>query len=157
MHFIDCHLTEPKRTLQRRSAQQWFPRIGLFAIQAISLGSCWRPIKFLTSSHPCGHLSIIPNSQIHNVEKWTFLSHFRKKDFFVISHEHKDRLFVVIWPKNSWTYKILAQNRSDKNRALLKNKIFWNLTVVKSFLRERYTRYIYSILKVVRWILSRYT
>ena len=32
------------------------------------------------------------------VEKWKFLSHFRRKDFFVISHEHKDRFFVVIWP-----------------------------------------------------------
>ena len=26
------------------------------------------------------------------------LSHFRQKDFFLISHEHKDGFFVVIWP-----------------------------------------------------------
>ena len=43
----------------------------------------------------------IPNSQIHKVEKWKILSHFPRKDFFVISHEHKDRFFVVIWPKKS--------------------------------------------------------
>ena len=27
---------------------------------------------FLTSSHPCGRLSKIPNSQIHKVKKWIF-------------------------------------------------------------------------------------
>ena len=48
---------------------QSFPRIGLFVVQAISLGLCRRPIEFLTSSHPCRRLSKIPNSQIHKVKK----------------------------------------------------------------------------------------
>ena len=56
-------------------------------VQVISLGPCRRPIEFLTSWYPCGHLSKIPNSQI--------------KDFFVISHGHKYRFFVVIWPKKT--------------------------------------------------------
>ena len=34
--------------------------------------------------------------------------------------------------KNSRTYKILAQNWSDKSRALLKKSKFWNLTIIKS-------------------------
>ena len=43
-------------------------------------------------------MSKIPNSQIHKVEKWKFLCNFPRKDFFIISHEHKDGFFVVIWP-----------------------------------------------------------
>ena len=70
-------------------------------VRAISLGPCRRPIEYLTSSHPCGRLSKIPNSQIHKVKKWKILSNFRRKDFFVISHERKDRFFVVIWPKKT--------------------------------------------------------
>ena len=64
-------LTEPRRALQPKGTQ-WFPRIGLFVVQAISLGPCRRPIEFLTSLHPCGRLSRIQNSQIHKVEKWFF-------------------------------------------------------------------------------------
>ena len=90
-------LTEPRWALQPQGTQ-WFSRIGLFVVQAISLGPCRRPIKVLTSLHPCGRLSKIPNSQIHKVEKWKILSNFPRKDFFVICHEHRDRFFVVIWP-----------------------------------------------------------
>ena len=97
MHFS---LTEPRWPLQPRGTQ-WFLRIGLFVVRAISLGPCRRPIEYLTSSHPCGRLSKIPNSQIHKVKKWKILSNFRQKDFFVISHERKDRFFVVIWPKKT--------------------------------------------------------
>ena len=35
------------------------------------------------------------------IEKWKKLSRFRQKDFFVISHEDKDRFFVVIWPQKT--------------------------------------------------------
>ena len=91
-------LTEPRRALQPKGTQ-WFTRIELFAVQAISLGTCRRPIEFLTSLHPCRRLSKIPNFQIHKVEKWKILSHFWRKDFFINSHEHKDRFFVVICPK----------------------------------------------------------
>ena len=70
-------------------------------VQAIILGPYRRPIEFLTSWHPCGRLSKIPNSQIHKVKKWKILSNFRRKDFFVISHGHKDRFFVVIRPKKT--------------------------------------------------------
>ena len=84
-------LTEPKRALQPKGTQ-WFPRIELFGVQAISLGPCRRPIEFLTSSYPCGGLSKIPNSQIHKVEKWKNLCQFQRKDFFVISHEHRDAM-----------------------------------------------------------------
>ena len=59
---------------------------------------------FMTSSHPCERLSKIPNSQIHKVEKWKMLSHFRKKNVFVISHEHKDRFFEVIRPKKTYRH-----------------------------------------------------
>ena len=97
LQFSSIGLTEPRRALQPKGTQ-WFPWIGLFVVHAISLGPCRRPIEFLTSSHPCGCLSKIPNGQIHKVEKWKFLSHFRLKDFFVISHEDKDRFFEVIWP-----------------------------------------------------------
>ena len=38
-------------------------------VQAINLGPCRRPNEFLTSLHPCGCLSKIPNSQIHKVKK----------------------------------------------------------------------------------------
>ena len=69
--------------------------------QAISLGPCRRPIEFLTSWHPCGGLSKIPNSQIHKVKKWKILSNFPWKDFFVISHGNKGRFFVVIRPKKT--------------------------------------------------------
>ena len=105
-HQIICNykpLTEPRWAIQPQGTQ-WFSRIGLFVVQAISLGPCRRPIEFLTSSHPCGRLSKIPNSQIHKVKKWKFLSHFRRKDFFVISHEHKDRFLVVIWPKKNFRH-----------------------------------------------------
>ena len=107
--FIHCRngnshglllLTEPRWPLQPRGTQ-WFLRIGLFVVRAISLGPCRRPIEYLTSLHPCGRLSKIPNSQIHKVKKWKILSNFRRKDFFVISHERKDRFFVVIWPKKT--------------------------------------------------------
>ena len=64
LHF----LTEPRRALQPKGTQ-WFPRIGLFVVRAISLGPCRRPIEFLTSSHPCRRLSKIPNSQFHKVKK----------------------------------------------------------------------------------------
>ena len=40
-------LTEPRWALQPQGTQ-WFPRIGLFVVQAISLGDCRRPIEFLT-------------------------------------------------------------------------------------------------------------
>ena len=90
-------LTEPRRALQPKGTQ-WFPWIGLFVIQANSLVPCRRLIEFLTSSHPCGRLSKIQNSQIHKVEIWKFLSNFPRKDFSVISHEHKDKFFVVIRP-----------------------------------------------------------
>ena len=83
-------LTEPRRALQPKGTQ-WFPRIGLFEVQAINLGPCRRPLEFLTSLQHCKHLSKIPNSQIIKVEKWKILSHFRPKDFSVISHEHKDK------------------------------------------------------------------
>ena len=43
------YLTTPRRALQPKGTQ-WFPRIGLFVVQAISLGPCRRPIEFLTSS-----------------------------------------------------------------------------------------------------------
>ena len=99
-HFCQDLLTEPRRTLQPKCTQ-WFPRIGLFVVQAISLGPCRRPIEFLPPRTPAGFCHKFPNSQIHNVEKWKFLSHFRRKDYFVISHEHKDRFFVVIWPKKT--------------------------------------------------------
>ena len=39
-----------------------FPRIGLFVVQAISLGPCRGPIEFLTSSHLYGRLPKILNS-----------------------------------------------------------------------------------------------
>ena len=94
------HLTEPRWALQPQGTK-WFSRIGLFVVQVIILGLCRRPIEFLTSWHPCGRLSKIPNSQIHKVEKWKILSNFRRKDFFVISHGHKGRFFVVIWPKKT--------------------------------------------------------
>ena len=97
---IRKYLTEPRWPLQPRGTQ-WFLRIGLFVVRAISLGPCRRPIEYLTSSHPCGRLSKIPNSQIHKVKKWKILSNFRRKDFFVISHGHKDRFFVVIRPKKT--------------------------------------------------------
>ena len=54
LHFPHCslylltYLTEPSRALQPKSTQG-FPRIGLFVVQAISLGGC-RPIDFLTLS-----------------------------------------------------------------------------------------------------------
>ena len=38
-------------------------------------------------------------SQIHKVEKWFFFGKFPRKNFFVISHEYKDRFFLVIRPK----------------------------------------------------------
>ena len=98
---IRYYLTEPRRALQPPKGTQWFPRIGLFVVQAISLGPCRRPIEFLTSSNPWGHFSKITNFQIHKIEKWKFLSPFRPKDFFVISHEHKDSFFEVIWPKKN--------------------------------------------------------
>ena len=41
-------LTEPRRALQPQGTQ-WFPRIGLFVVQAISLGPYRWPIEFLTS------------------------------------------------------------------------------------------------------------
>ena len=63
--------TEPRWALQPQSTQ-WFPRIGLFVVQAISLGPCRWLIEFLTSSHPCGRLSEIQNSQTQKVEKWKF-------------------------------------------------------------------------------------
>ena len=65
---LTLNLTEPRWAIQPQGTQ-WFSRIGLFVVQAISLGPCRRPIEFLTSSHPCGRLSKIPNSQIHKVEK----------------------------------------------------------------------------------------
>ena len=43
-------LTEPRWPLQPRGTQ-WFLRIGLFVVRAISLGPCRRPIEFLTTSH----------------------------------------------------------------------------------------------------------
>ena len=49
---IICHLiwrlTEPRWALQPQGTQ-WFPRIGLFVVQAISLGPYRWPIEFLTS------------------------------------------------------------------------------------------------------------
>ena len=92
--------TEPRWAIQPQGTH-WFSRIGLFVVQAIILGPYRRPIEFLTSWHPCGRLSKIPNSQIHKVKKWKILSNFRRKDFFVISHGHKDRFFVVIRPKKT--------------------------------------------------------
>ena len=103
MYKLDiCHhaLTKPRWALQPQGTQ-WFLRIGLFMVQAISLGPCRTPIEVLTSSHPCGRLSKIPNSQIHKVEKWKILSNFPRKDFFVISHEHEDRFFILIWPRKT--------------------------------------------------------
>ena len=64
--------------------------IRLFVVQAISLGPCRRPIEFLTSSHPFGYLSKIPNFHFHKVEKWKFRSPFQRRVLFVISHEHKN-------------------------------------------------------------------
>ena len=102
LHFVEYGniLTEPRRALQPKGTQ-WFPRIGHFVVQAISLGPCRRLIEFLTSSYPFGRLSKIPNSQIHKVKKWKILINFWRKDFFVISHEHKDRFSVVIWPQKT--------------------------------------------------------
>ena len=74
---LEMALTEPRWPLQPRGTQ-WFLRIGLFAVQAISLGTCRRPIEFLTSSHPCRHFSKIPNFQIHKVVKWQILSPFQR-------------------------------------------------------------------------------
>ena len=85
---LSLKLTEPRRALQPKGTQ-WFPRIGLFVVQVITLGPCRRPIEFLTSSHPCGRLSKIQNSQFLKAEKWKLLSHFPQKDFFAISHAHQ--------------------------------------------------------------------
>ena len=41
---IQTRLTEPRRALQPKGTQ-WFPRIGLFVVQAIILGPCRRPIS----------------------------------------------------------------------------------------------------------------
>ena len=71
VYFWPYLLTEPRWAPQPQGTQ-WFPRIGLFVVQAISLAPCRWPIEFLTSSHPCGHLSKIPNSQIHKVGKLKF-------------------------------------------------------------------------------------
>ena len=51
INAIHKSLTEPRRALQHMG-NQWFPRIGLFVVQAISLSPCRRSIEFLTSSHP---------------------------------------------------------------------------------------------------------
>ena len=85
---IQYYLTEPRRALQPKGTQ-WFPLIGLFVVQAISLGPCRRLIEFLISSNSCG-----PKFQIHKVEKWKILS-----PFFIISHEQKRQFFEVIWQK----------------------------------------------------------
>ena len=84
---INYNLTEPRRALQPKGTQ-WFPWIGHFVVQAISLGPRRRPIEFLTSSHPFMRLSKISNSQIHKVKKWKNLSHFRhisivRRDLFL--------------------------------------------------------------------------
>ena len=52
-------------------------------------------IEFLTSSHPW------VSQKSHKVKNWKFLSNFRRKDFFIISHGHKARFFVVIRPKKT--------------------------------------------------------
>ena len=51
---FETNLTEPSRALQNT---QWFPRIGLFVVQAIILGPFRRNIEFLNSFHPYQHLS----------------------------------------------------------------------------------------------------
>jgi hypothetical protein len=68
-------------------ANQWFPQIGLFEVQAISLGPCRRPTEFLTSPQPCGRLSEIPYFKIHKVEKWKFEAPIEKKVFYAWSQK----------------------------------------------------------------------
>ena len=46
--FSKVLLTEPRWPLQPKGTQ-WFLRIGLFVVRAISLGPCRRPIEYLTS------------------------------------------------------------------------------------------------------------
>ena len=91
--MVECFsiLNRAKKSPTTRPTTQWFHRIGLFVVQAISLGPCRRPVEFLTSLHHCGRLSKIPNFQIHKVEKQKNLSPFRRKDFFVIYHERAQR------------------------------------------------------------------
>ena len=101
MHF----LTEPRRALQPKGTQ-WFRQIGLFVVQAISLGPCRRSIAFFTSSQSCRRFSKISNFQIHKVEKWKILGPFWQRVFFVIFHEHKDNFFWSVSAKtkvsNEW-------------------------------------------------------
>ena len=119
-------LTESRRTLQPKGTW-WFPRIGLFGVQAISLGPFRGPIEFLTSLHPCRCLSKIPNLQIQKVEKWKILSPLHQKDFFVISYKHKEKFFVVIWPTRTLGQIFrLTQKQSDRSRALLEHQNFEN-------------------------------
>ena len=62
-------LTEPRSALQPKSTQR-FPRIGLFLVQAISLGPCRRPIEFLTSSHPYVHEKLQRNPSVGSCLKF---------------------------------------------------------------------------------------
>ena len=132
-------LTEPRWPLQPRGTQ-WFLRIGLFVVRAISLGSCRSPIEYLTSLHPCGRLSKIPNSQIHKGKKWKILSNFRQKDFFVISHERKDRFFVVIWRKKT---PIHIQYRPRIDPFFPKNQNFAPKHKILKNQREKFSRFHY--------------
>ena len=54
--FFYAYLTAPSRALQPKDTKK-NPKIGLFVIQVFSLGSCRRPIQFLTSSHPFCQIS----------------------------------------------------------------------------------------------------
>ena len=88
-------LTEPRWALQPQSTQ-WFPWIGLFVVQAISLGPCRRPIEFLTSSNPCGRLSKFPNCQ-------TKVGHFWKINLTIMK-------FVQFSPLNLWYFMFGIKN-----------------------------------------------
>ena len=114
-------LTEPRKALQPKSTQ-WFPRIILFVVQAISLGPCKRPIEFLTSSHPCCRFSKIPNFQIHKIEKCILLSNFWQRDFLVISYAHKDSFWSDLAKQNLRHMFRAAQNWS----VYLKKSKFWS-------------------------------
>ena len=91
-------LTEPRWALQPQSTQ-WFPWIGLFVVQALSLNPCRRPIEVLISLHPCGRLSKIPNSQMHKVEKWKFL---RSAAWLKVRYPRKNIGIIYIAQNMCW-------------------------------------------------------
>ena len=74
-HLKGCAMNDTKlKDMTVQLMIQWFLRIRLFVVKAISLGPCRRPIEYLTSSHHCGRLSKIPNSQNKKKKKWKILT-----------------------------------------------------------------------------------